>query len=239
VTLKLCGRSKRKRLQKRRPKSEDILERPSVFKGPPAGNLKVRLDHSIVFNKFPIHSLEWNTSPWRTHSRQRSSPSAEPMSRVFSSVPDIFELEAERGPELSASESRKVLQIDFSAEDPDSIYSHYDYSTVQRIQHSQKVLRNHSELVWHARQSGKSVAFTRSRFLAKTLPEWSPQLEKDLFYNRLHQQRIPDASVSMILVSPSNDFGDFAEVSRPGSLYSVGSASYTASPFKLPRQRTE
>lgn len=153
---------------------------------------------------------------------------------------DIFNLELN---ELASSTSTAALTpaaetFNLSEAEAASLYEKYDFSTVKRIEHARKVLGSHSWLLKHAKDAHQSLAHTRARFLAQTLPHWTPEAEKDLFTARPHHQTISkDAPVTTI--SPSTEFGDIGQESRPSSMYTPGSASYTTSPHRHLRGRHE
>jgi len=157
------------------------------------------------------------------------------------SMGDIFDLElhdAAEAPLPLAPSSPTADRFNLSQAEAENLCKKYDFTTVKRIEYARKVLGDYSLLLKHSKEAHEPIARTRSKFQAQTLPQWTLQIEKELFDTRPHHQYI-NKDTPIAVISPSTEFADFGEESRPGSLYTPGSASYTASLYRFTRNRHE
>lgn len=145
---------------------------------------------------------------------------------------DIFAFDSS---ENIAHGGPSIESINFNAEEPEEFSFTLNYQTTRRIEQAKAMLKNHSLIAYESIQTGEPISLIKAKLKAKLCPNWTPEIEKEIFYTEGNISNCRDYTI----VTPSHTFIEVDDVPHNSSFassFGTNSSYKTYSPasFKSP-----
>ena len=143
---------------------------------------------------------------------------------------DIFDFDSSES--IAQNRSSSIESVNFNSDEPEQISVPLNYQTARRIEQAKTILKNYSLLAYESIQTGEPICLIKAKFIAKLCRNWTPEKEKEIFYNDGNFTNFKDYTI----VTPSNAFIEIDDIPNNSSFTSTAanSYSYKTCSFKSP-----